>query len=76
MKSLSSIIEWLVAPLLFFSGYKSFRDNAALGNVRLNKLGLHLSRVWLADRMARLRRLLLGRYVPASIRKAYEKTAL
>ena len=73
MKSLSAIIEWLVAPFLFFSGYKSFRDNAALGNARLNRLGLHVFRAWLADRMARLRRLLLGRSVPANVRKEYEK---
>ncbi|MBZ1350611.1 phytanoyl-CoA dioxygenase family protein [Alcaligenaceae bacterium LF4-65] len=73
MKSLTVILEWLVAPFLFFTGYKSFRDNAALGNVRLNRLGLHVFRAWLADRMARLRRLLLGRYVPDSVRKEYEK---
>ena len=72
MKSLSVILEWLVAPFLFFTGYKSFRDNAALGNVRLNRLGLHVFRAWLADRMARLRRLLLGRHVPDSVRKEYE----
>jgi len=73
MKLLSVILEWLVAPFLFFSGYKSFCDNAALGNARLNRLGLHVFRAWLADRMARLRRLLLARSVPANVRKEYEK---
>jgi len=73
MKLLSVILEWLVAPFLFFSGYKSFCDNAALGNARLNRLGLHVFRTRLADRMARLRRLLLARSVPANVRKEYEK---
>lgn len=72
MKPLSEALQWLFAPLLFFSGYKSFRDNAALGSVRLNRWGLHVSRVRLAFHMAQLRRLLLGRQVSPAVRQAYQ----
>ncbi|MCY0967308.1 phytanoyl-CoA dioxygenase family protein [Parathalassolituus penaei] len=42
-----------------FSGRKSFAD-PVVGNYRLNRLGLHLGRIWLADRMLAGRRRLLG----------------
>ncbi len=72
MKSLSVALQWLVAPLLYFSGYKSFRDNAAIGSVRLNRWGLHVLRVRLAAGMAQLRRALLGRQVALSVRESYQ----
>ena len=72
MKSWSVALQWLMAPVLFFSGYKSFRDNAALGNSRLNYWGLHVLRVRLAARMAQLRRVLLGWQVSPSVRQAYQ----
>ena len=72
MKSVSVILQWLLAPLLFFSGYKSFRDNAALGSVLLNRWGLHILRVRLAGCMAQLRRTLLGRRVSPAVRHAYQ----
>lgn len=72
MKSLSVALQWLIAPALFFSGYKSFRDNAALGNARLNHWGLHVLRVRLATRMAQLRRVRLGWKVSPLVRQAYQ----
>jgi hypothetical protein len=72
MKSFYVALQWLIAPVLFFSGYKSFRDNAALGSSRLNRWGLHVVRVRLAAYVAQLRRLLLGRYVPPAVRQAYQ----
>ena len=72
MKSLSVALQWLVAPLLFFSSYKSFRDNAALGSLRLNRWGLHVLRVRLAAGLAKLRRVLLGRQVALSVRESYQ----
>jgi hypothetical protein len=72
MKSFSIALDWFIAPLLIFSGYKSFRDNSALGSTRLNRWGLHVFRVRLAASMAQLRRLLLGMRVPVTIRQAYQ----
>ncbi len=72
MKLVSVIFQWLMAPLLLFSGYKSFRDNAVLGSMLLNRLGLHVFRVRLAGRLAQLRRSFLGRRVSPAVRQAYQ----
>ncbi len=73
MRLLFVALQWLIAPVLFFSGYKSFRDNAALGSVRLNQWGLHVLRVRLAARMADWRRFFLARQVEQSVRQAYQE---
>ncbi|MDQ0469505.1 phytanoyl-CoA dioxygenase family protein [Labrys wisconsinensis] len=52
-------LRYLLAPFWaaqVFTGAKSFRDNPILGSERLNRRGLHVWRVKLADRLAHWRR--------------------
>ena len=64
-------LQWLLFPLLLFTGYKSCRDNAALGNRWLNLLGLHVARVWLAAWMAAVRRWFLRSCLAREKRREY-----
>src|SRR3954453_1580624 len=63
---------YLLAPfwaVQVFTGAKSFRYNPILGSERLNRLGLHVWRVKLADRLAHWRRKRLENLVsPADAR--------
>lgn len=65
------LMQWAFAPVLFFTGFKSFRDNAAFGSYWLNRCGLHVSRVLLAAGVAALRRVWLARYLAKSKREEY-----
>ena len=72
MKALS----WIAAPLWplqLASGQKSFRANPLLGSAALNRRGLHLARVRIAERMAAARRARLAPHVDAASRAAYER---
>ncbi|WP_421865297.1 phytanoyl-CoA dioxygenase family protein [Parvibaculum sp.] len=71
MKALS----WIAAPLWplqLASGQKSFRANPLLGSPALNRRGLHIARVRLAENMAAARRQRLGARIDAALRTEYE----
>lgn len=55
------------------TGYKSFLDNPLIGSRRLNDLGLHVTRVRLADAMCRWRRRRLARAVRPEWREAFDR---
>jgi len=72
MKALS----WIAAPLWplqLASGQKSFRANPLIGSPALNRRGLHLARVRIAERMAEARRAQLAPRIDAGSRAAYER---
>lgn len=72
MKALS----WIAAPLwplLVASGQKSFRANPLLGSAALNRLGLHVARVQVAERMAAARRARLASRIDSGLRAQYER---
>lgn len=71
MKALS----WIAAPLWplqLASGQKSFRANPLLGHPGLNRRGLHVARVRLAEEMAARRRERLGLRIDEGLRALYE----
>jgi hypothetical protein len=61
----------VLAPFSLLSGAKSFRDNPVIGSRRLNRLGLHVGRIRLADALTSQRRARLGRQVAAADRAHY-----
>ena len=70
------IPRFFVVPLWFlqlFSGAKSFLDNPLIGSHRLNRLGLHVVRVRIADAMCRWRRRRLARRVRPEWREAFDR---
>ncbi len=60
-----------LAPFTLLSGAKSFRDNPVIGSRRLNRLGLHVGRIRLADALTGQRRARLGRQLNAADRAHY-----
>lgn len=58
------------------TGAKSFKANRWVGSVRLNRLGLHTGRKRLADGFAALRRVWLGRFLPAQDRMTLAQDGL
>ncbi|HEY0291379.1 MAG TPA: phytanoyl-CoA dioxygenase family protein [Hansschlegelia sp.] len=71
-----AFLRWLLAPLWaaqIFTGAKSFADNRILGSAALNRRGLHVWRVRLANRMAARRRASLAHRVAESDRAAFER---
>jgi hypothetical protein len=69
-------LSWIAAPLWplqLASGQKSFRANPLIGSAALNRLGLHLARVRIAERMAEARRTQLGSRIDAGLRAGYER---
>ncbi len=72
----SLIGKVLLAPLWLLqlaTGAKSFLDNPLIGSRRLNRYGLHVTRVRLADTLCRWRRLRLARYVRPGWREAFDR---
>ncbi|WP_336972618.1 phytanoyl-CoA dioxygenase family protein [Sphingobium aromaticiconvertens] len=61
---------WLIQLL---TGAKSFVDNPLIGSRRLNALGLHTTRVALAQRMTERRRARLAATVPPADRMAFDR---
>lgn len=59
--------------LLLFTGAKSFLDNPLIGSRRLNRYGLHVTRVRLADAICRWRRGRLARQVRSEWREAFDR---
>jgi hypothetical protein len=71
-----SFQRWLFLPVWFlalFTGAKSFVDNPLLGSRRLNRLGLHGSRVRLAHRSAGWRRSRLARHLDPELRRQFDR---
>jgi Phytanoyl-CoA dioxygenase (PhyH) len=62
---------WWFAQL--FTGAKSFERNLLIGNRRLNRWGLHASRVSLASRLAGGRRRRLASLISAADREAFDR---
>ena len=52
---------------------KSFRDNPVVGSPALNRLGLHIARKIVADRLGRWRRKRLAKLIPTADRDAFER---
>lgn len=66
----------LLAPvwaLQLLTGAKSFLDNPLIGSQRLNRRGLHVLRVKLADALCRMRRRRLARHVRKDWADAFER---
>ena len=59
--------------LSVLSPAKSFRDNPVVGSPTLNRLGLHVARKIVADRLGRWRRRRLAALIPAEDREAFER---
>ncbi len=55
------------------TGASSFRDNSIIGSPALNRRGLHVKRITLADRIARSRRRRLTKLLSRQHRDAYEE---
>ncbi len=55
------------------TGAKSFLDNPLIGSRRLNRLGLHVFRVRIADALCRWRRRRLARHVRTDWREAFDR---
>lgn len=64
-----ALLPWHVLQLATHT--KSFQANPVIGNSTLNKLGLHLWRRVLADKMARYRRSKLDAFMTDSERESY-----
>ena len=56
-----------------FSGAKSFEKNLLLGNKFLNQKGLHIIRVSLSERLARMRRKSLSHLLTQEQLDSYER---
>lgn len=72
----SMIGKVLMAPIWLVqlvTGAKSFLDNPLIGSHRLNRRGLHVWRVRLADAMCRWRRRRLARHVRDDWRAAFDR---
>jgi hypothetical protein len=70
-----ALLRWWRAPLWLLAvatGAKSFADNPILGSERLNRRGLHVTRLKLAHRLAWSRRRRLARAVPPDWREQFD----
>lgn len=72
-RSAVALLRLPLQVLALASGAKSFRDNPVIGSRRLNRLGLHVSRVTLAALIMGLRRLWLAAFVPRALRQAFAR---
>lgn len=71
-----TLFKWWRAPLWLLelaTGAKSFADNPILGSEALNRRGLHIARLKLAQRLAWSRRRRLARNVPADLRAQFDR---
>ena len=71
-----TLLSWWRAPLWILAlgtGAKSFADNPILGSRRLNRRGLHTSRLKLAHRLAERRRRRLAEAVPTEWREQFDR---
>ncbi|MFG6668724.1 phytanoyl-CoA dioxygenase family protein [Halomonas sp. HNIBRBA4712] len=70
MKALGRYLVWGGEVV---TGAKSFKANPVLGSVRLNRLGLHVARVWSGYWITRLRMALLAPGVPTADRRQFNE---
>jgi hypothetical protein len=71
-----TLLRWWRAPLWLLAlgtGAKSFVDNPILGSETLNRRGLHVGRLKLAHKMARLRRRRLAAAVSPEWREQFDR---
>jgi len=73
IRRIHTILRLPLDILALGTGAKSFTGNAAIGSVFLNRLGLHVVRLILADRIMWLRRALLAPTVAAADRQAFRR---
>jgi hypothetical protein len=73
MTVVANFLKLPVHFLQLFSGAKSFEKNAILGNGFLNRKGLHVCRVALAQRLAAMRRRKLAKPIPDEQQAAFER---
>ncbi|MBO0737204.1 MAG: phytanoyl-CoA dioxygenase family protein [Alphaproteobacteria bacterium] len=69
-------LSWLLSPLYvaaLATGAKSFRDNPVIGSPALNRAGLHVKRVRLANAMVERRRKRLCALISEDDRAAFER---
>jgi len=64
---------WPVWFFALFTQAKSFKDNPVIGSAVLNRLGLHVLRVVLAQLSARFRWFLLAPLAPKHLRRAFRR---
>ena len=72
----SDQLSWLLAPFhvaALATGAKSFRDNPVIGSPRLNRAGLHVARVRLAERLVAWRRERLVSLISEDDRAAFDR---
>jgi Phytanoyl-CoA dioxygenase (PhyH) len=72
----SSRLSWLLLPMhlvALATGAKSFRDNPLIGSARLNRVGLHVVRMRLAERSASRRRRRLAALLDSADRIAFAR---
>lgn len=65
----TKVLVWLGE---LFTGAKSFKANPVLGSKRLNRYGLHVTRVWLAYWISRLRMAFFAPCVPKADREQFQ----
>lgn len=73
---MANALRWALAPIWaaqIFTGAKSFCDNRILGDERLNRRGLHVWRVRLANRLAERRRAKLAAPLAPEDRAAFAR---
>lgn len=73
---MTNALRWALAPVWaaqIFTGAKSFCDNRILGDERLNRRGLHVWRVKLANRLAERRRAQLAAGIAPEDREAFAR---
>ncbi len=76
MSSARRLLRWWRAPfwlLALLTGAKSFADNPFLGSRRLNRAGLHVSRLRMAHGWARWRRGRLAKLIPIDLREQFDR---
>ncbi len=71
--TLKSILMAPVWTAQLATGAKSFLDHPLIGSQRLNRRGLHRTRVRIADSLCRWRRRRLARHVPLEWRDAFDR---
>ncbi|HEY1259571.1 MAG TPA: phytanoyl-CoA dioxygenase family protein [Stellaceae bacterium] len=70
------LLSWLLAPVhvaALATGAKSFCDNPIIGSPRLNRAGLHIARIRLAQRMTEWRRERLAALIGDEDRTAFDR---
>ncbi len=73
MTVVADVLKFPIHFVQLFSGAKSFEKNALIGSRFLNRMGLHVWRVSLAQKLATMRRRRLAHFVPEEQQAAYDR---